>query len=163
MARKQKILGNYVRDRRKKYQHPCRLFFHVSAAPRKVLVPHRTTWNGGDEERQQALLFLCPLHDIKVWTDWYLSKFPKSRSKDVRDAVCKGGRLVLYVHIVRVNPADLAIPQKRFDQEFIVRKALRPLAIVPVRFTYGKPLQLSRVFSKIEQIKEAGRGGRRVE
>jgi hypothetical protein len=159
MASKKKCLGCYVRDRRQKYRHPYRLLFHVSTAPRKVLVPHRTTYQEwGDDERQHPLLFLCPFGDIKQWMGWYTGKFPRSRGKEVSRAWSGEGHLVLYVHVVRVDPARLAIPRSRYYHEFTTRDALRPVAIVPIRFHPGKPLNLSRVASKVEQVKDFARG-----
>jgi hypothetical protein len=162
MAPKKKHLGNYVRERRQKYRHPYRLLFHVSAAPRKVLVPHRTTYQErGDEERQQSLLFLCLFKDIKQWMGWCVDKLPRSRNDDAKLAISGIRHVVLYVHIVRVDPARLTIPQNRYHQEFTTRDALRPLAVVPIRFQYGKPLNLSRVASKLEQLKSSIQASRR--
>jgi hypothetical protein len=155
MAPKKKRLGTYVRERRQKYRHPYRLLFHVSTAPRKVLVPHRTTYQEPwDDERQHPLLFLCPFHDIKQWLSWCAGKFSKPHFKEVANAFSGKGHMVLYVHIVRVDPASLAIPRRRYHQEFTTRDALRPVAIVPIRYQCDKPLNLSRVASKIEQVKE---------
>jgi hypothetical protein len=155
MAPKKKCLGTYVRERRQKYRHPYRFLFHVSTAPRKVLVPHRTTYQErGDDERQQPLLFLCPLRDVRQWIGWYMGKFPRSRGKDVGQAWSGEGHIALYVHIVRVDPLKLEIPRNRYYQEFTTRDALRPVAIVPIRFKSGKPLNLARVASKMDQIKD---------
>ncbi len=158
MASKKKCLGSYIRERRQKYRHPYRLLFHVSTAPRKVLVPHRTTYqDDGDEERQHPLLFLCPLKDIKEWLGWYMGKFPRSRGKDVNQAWSGEGYVVLYVHIVRVDSARLSIPWNRYLQEFTTSDALRPVAVVPVRFYPGRPLNLSRVASRVEQVNDITR------
>ena len=159
MASKKKSLGSYVRERRQKYRHPYRLLFHVSTAPRKVLVPHRTTYQDGeDAERQHPLLFLCPYKDIKQWLSWCTGKFSRSRSHEVNQSWAGRGHVVLYVHLVYVDPARLEIPQIRFYEEFVTRDALRPAAVVPIRYQYGKPLNLSRVASKIEQVKDFARG-----
>jgi hypothetical protein len=154
MARKKKSLGSYVAECREKYKHPYRLLFHVSLAPRKVLSPRRTTFQvPSDDDRQHPLLFLCPLRDVKEWLGWYLTKFPASRKKEVDRVLNKRGHLVLYVHVVRVNPDELVIPRIRYYQEFATRNAHRPEAIIPIKLTYGKPLNLSRVASKVEQVK----------
>jgi len=162
MAAKKKQLSTYVRERREKDRHPYRILFHVSAAPRKVLIPRRTTYQAeGDEERPHPLLFLCPFRDIKQWMGGYTDKFPRSRQKDVCQAWFGHAHVVLHVHIVRVDPKHLVIPQFRFHHEYISRDALQPAAIVPIRFQWGKPLNLSRVASVAEQIKENARCRRR--
>ncbi|MBN2154383.1 MAG: hypothetical protein JW839_23205 [Candidatus Lokiarchaeota archaeon] len=159
MASKKKRLGTYVRERREKHRHPYRLLFHVSTAPRKVLLPHRTTYQDeGDEERQHPLLFLCPLGDVKDWMSWCSDKIPRSRHKDVDRMWFGKGHVVLYVHVIRADPARLVIPRKRFLQEFISLDALRPSAIIPVRYRPGKPVNLARVASRVEQVKEMSRG-----
>jgi len=158
MASKKKPLGHYVRERHRKYRHPFRILVHVSTAPRKILVPRRTTYQiPGNDERQHSLLFLCPLGDVKAWTAWYISKIPRSRLQDIARAYEKRSHIVLYAHVVRVDPADLEIPMVRFYHEYFIQKAIRPDAIVPIRYTPGKPLNLSRVASKIEQVKKIRR------
>jgi hypothetical protein len=161
MARKHKPLGKYVRSRRIKYKRPVRILFHLSVAPRKVLAPHRTTFQlSVEDERQHALLFLSPLNELKNWTGWLLTKVPRSRSNDIYDAFAVGKPFVFYVHIVRVDPADLIVPAVRFHGEFAIDRAIRPVAVVPVRYYWDRLLDLSRVAAKAEQVKFSSHLGR---
>lgn len=144
----------YVRSRQKKYRHSVRVLFHLSIAPRKVLAPRRTTFQlSKDDERQHSLLFLSPLNELENWTEWLLQKVPRSRRGDVLDAETGGKPIVFYIHIVRVDPADLIVPSVRNHGEFAISRAVRPAAIVPVRFQQGRLLNLSRVVARAEQVK----------
>jgi len=61
--------------------------------------------------------------------------------------------MTLFVHVVRVNPSDLIIPNKRFDEEFIVSKAIRPLVVVPIRYYSDRPVNLNKVAAAAKRVK----------
>jgi len=155
MASRKKKLGQYIEGRRAKYRHPYRILFHTSISPRKVLHPKITTCQlYGDMERAQPLLFLCPFRDIRTWVDWVFKKYRPTKQKVLqRRVLAKNAPVTLYVHIVRVDPRDLGVPEIRFGQEFVVKKALRPIAVVPIRYYTGYAPNLAKVASYIQKIK----------
>ena len=159
MASRKKKLGQYIKGRRVKYRHPYRILFHTSISPRKVLHPHITTYQwGGDFDRKQPLLFLCPFKDIRNWIDWVFEKYRPAKQKALRRQVLgKDDFVLLYVHLVRVDPKDLGVPKCRYRQEFIVKKALRPVAVVPIRYYDGRPPNLAKVSACIKRVKKACR------
>ncbi|HMF33497.1 MAG TPA: hypothetical protein VKK79_18890 [Candidatus Lokiarchaeia archaeon] len=159
MASKKKPLNAYVGSRKEKYKRPYRFLFHISVAPRKYLQPRRTPFQSStnDEDRSHPALFLCPLKDIKEWVGWVSGKTRNSSNECSRKRFGKGGFVTLYVHVVRVNPKELRIPDKRYCQEFILTKTLIPLAIIPIRYYLDRSLQLGKVASLVKQLKKYGR------
>jgi hypothetical protein len=156
MASRKKKLGQYIEGRRAKYRHPYRILFHTSISPRKVLYPKLTPCqHDGDLDRAQPQLFLCPFQDIRTWTDWVFRKYSLTKQVELqRQVLDKKAPVLLYVHLVRVNPKDLGIPKIRYGHEFIVQKALRPAAVVPIRYYDGRALNLAKVSSCMQKLKE---------
>jgi hypothetical protein len=156
MASRKKKLGKYIEGRQAKYRHPYRILFHTSISPRKVLHPHITPYQFlGDLEREQPLLFLCPFNDIHTWVDWVFGKHrPRKREAFTRKVLAKKAYITLFVHLVRVNSNDLVAPHERFGQEFVVRKALRPIAVVPIRYFEGRTPNLAKVSRCMEKMKK---------
>ncbi len=156
MASRKKKLGQYVEGRREKYRHPYRILFHTSISPRKVLHPKITTYQDyGDPERAYPLLFLCPFKDVCHWVDWVFEKHHATKQKALRRQVLeKGAPIILYVHLVRVDPCDLGIPKIRYRDEFVVKKAIRPVAVVPIRYYAGHRPNLAKVSACLEKIKK---------
>ncbi|TFG18366.1 MAG: hypothetical protein EU530_09335 [Promethearchaeota archaeon] len=137
---------------RKPTQESYTYLFHVSTQPRKILQPNRTSFcYKPDEDRVQALLFLCPRHEIKDWVDWVAGK---RRDRHDYKFLLKGGYITLYIHAVRVFVPDLIIPSPRYGNEFVVKDRLRPRAIIPMRFSYNKKIDLSKVNSTLKRLNE---------
>ncbi len=156
MASRKKKLGQYVKGRREKYRHPYRILFHTSISPRKVLHPNITSCqHEGDLDRKQPQLFLCPFQDIRTWIDWVFRKYSLTKQCALqRQVLDKNSYVILYVHLVRVDPRDLRVPKIRYGQEFIVQQAVRPIAVVPIRFYDGRSINLSKVSSRMQKIKD---------
>ena len=130
--------------------------FHISTAPRKFLQPRRTTFWGSsyDPDRWEALLFLCSKNEIRGWFDWVLKKFPNKEFWRNDKILQHGGYVTLYVHIVKVNVKDLFIPETRYGKEFVIKKALRPRKIVPVRYYPYKRTDLSGISTALKYLKK---------
>jgi hypothetical protein len=155
MALKKKRLVKYIDSRNQKYRHPARYFFHLSIAPRRVLIPHKTSWNPNfnDHDRGNSMLFLTPLAQMKEWFGWVLMKYPDSEHTRVLKTLDKNKYVTLFVHIVEVDPEELIIPYPRFSDEVAIQRAVRPLAIIPIRYYLNKRLNLAKVSSTLEKIK----------
>lgn len=148
MSRKKRRSNNRKAKKQKKYSY----LFHISTQPRKFLQPYRTSFcYDSEEDRAQALLFLCPREEIKNWMDWVSSK---SREKSLYKKLCQGGYMTLYVHVVRVYIPDLIIPFPRYGNEFVVKDRLRPRAIVPMRFYYHKKINISKLNSTLKRLND---------
>ncbi|OLS15802.1 MAG: hypothetical protein RBG13Loki_0572 [Promethearchaeota archaeon CR_4] len=156
MASRKKKLGKYVEGRCTKYRHPYRILFHTSISPRRVLHPKITPCqHEGDPDRPQPLVFLCPFQDIRTWVEWVFQKHGPSKQEVLqRQVLMKGAPVILYVHLVRVVSRDLQVPKIRYGQEFVVKKAVCPVAIVPVRYYLGRSLNLAKVSACMQKIKE---------
>jgi hypothetical protein len=156
MAHKRKKLHDYIYSRQKKYHRPYKILCHISCAPRNFILPHRTTWNPYeyDGEREQALVFLTPFTYLKKWFDWATSKFHGSESTHNYKRLFNHGYVVLYVHLVRVPMKDIIIPKLRFLNELAIAKAIRPLAIVPVRYYFYQKINLAKVASMMKRLKQ---------
>ncbi len=156
MASRKKKLGQYVEGRRAKYRHPYRILFHTSISPRKVLHPKITSCqHEGDLDRKQPQLFLCPFHDIRTWIDWVFRKYSLTKQCALqRQVLDKNSYVLLYVHLVRVDPRDLGVPKIRYGQEFIMQKAVRPIAVVPIRYYDGRSPNLAKVSSCLQKLKD---------
>ncbi|MFX0100428.1 MAG: hypothetical protein ACFFCS_12680 [Candidatus Hodarchaeota archaeon] len=156
MSRRKNKLGKYVKSRKAKYRNTPRILFHTSPSPRKVLVPRRTGYSDGDPgcERWQPLVYLCPFNEIKDWTWWVMDKLPNAGRDRARNRFDKGEHVILYVHVVEVDPGDLHVLENRAGHEFVTGNALRPRAIVPIRYSINRPLNLARVASVAARIKK---------
>lgn len=150
-----KTLGNYVESRKKKYHSKWKFYFHLSNAPRKFLQPRSTPIASTLEsnERLQPLLFLTPYNRIKSWLDWTVHKLHGQKFDKGWERLDQGGYITIYVHIVRVSPEELQTPKKRYAGEFVVKRSLRPLAVVPVRYYYYRRLDLAKVSAKVKHLK----------
>ncbi len=159
MASRKKKLGKYIQGCREKYRHPYRILFHTSISPRKVLHPKITTYQiYGDLERAYPLLFLCPFKDVSHWVDWVFEKHHATKQQALRRQVlAKGAPVILYVHLVLVDPRDLDVPKIRYHQEFVVKKAVRPVAVVPIRYYAGRRPNLAKVSACLQKVKEKWR------
>lgn len=153
MSRKTKRLGAYVRDRKQRHARPERVYFHVSTAPRKVLVPRRTPYQEAEppHERRGALLFLSPRRHVRDWIDWVLAKRPGALQ--VEEDMRRGRHVLLYVHVVVIDPAEVHPPAERYCGEVCLRKAVRPAAIVPVRVKHFRIPNMARVWAAVERVK----------
>ena len=142
---------NRKSKKRKKY---CYLF-HISTQPRKYLQPCRTTWCfEPDEDRTQALLFLCQRREIKDWISWVMGKI-RDRHKFTK--LGHGGYVTLYIHVVRVRNTDLIQPNPRIHGEFVVKDRLSPRAIVPIRVYWTKRIELTKLNSTLKRLNEVKR------
>ena len=124
--------------------------FHISAQPRKYLQPYRTTWCfEPDEDRTQALLFLCPRREIRNWISWVNGK---TRDSHLFKNLHHGGHVTLYIHIVRVKYNNLILPNPRIGGEFVSKDRLRPRAIVPIRVYSYKRTNLAKLNSVLKKL-----------
>lgn len=159
MSRKRKTLGNYVKSRKAKYRTTPRILFHTSTSPRKVLKPMRTCYSDGHpgSERWEPLVYLCPFNEIKDWTWWVIDHLPRAKRMRVLKRFFEGQHVTLYVHVVEVDPGEVRVLGDRAGREFVTPNALRPRAIVPIRFYHCKPLNLAKVSAAAARIKEERR------
>lgn len=65
-----------------------------------------------------------------------------------------GGYVTLYIHVVRVYTSNLLIPNPRFGTEFVVKDRIQPRAIVPIRVSFQKKLDLSKLNSTLKRLNE---------
>jgi hypothetical protein len=106
-----------------------------------------------DPDRSQSALFLSPFNQLRHWCDWVTSKFHGSTGSEMMKRLFQKGFVVIYVHIVRIDPNDLEIPENRFMNEFFIKKAIKPLKIVPIRYYLDKRVDLGKVCSAVREIK----------
>lgn len=59
----------------------------------------------------------------------------------------------ILVHVSTAPRKVLTFSLHRYCQEFITRDAIKPDGVVPIRFQFVKPVHLSRIWSKIDQVK----------
>jgi len=97
------------------------------------------------------LLFLCPRREVKGWIDWDIEKI---RDKHIYQTLEHGDYVTLYIHIVRVHNSNLIIPYPRIGGEFVVKNRIRPRAIVPIRVSWNKRIDLSKVNSTLKRLNE---------
>ena len=150
MARKRRRLGQYVKDRKEKYQRKKKpnYLVHVSNSPRKILYPRITpfAWDIVDDERATPLLFLSPVQEISNWLGWCYYK-------EIRK-INKYGYCLLYIHVIKVKQEEIFHPKKRYDDEFVTRFIQKPIEIIPIRYypeyNYAN---LHALFSKLKIIK----------
>jgi hypothetical protein len=160
MSRKTKQLGKYIKSRKAKYRNPPRILFHTSPSPRKVLTPRRTSYSNGcpECERWESLVYLSPFKNIKAWAWWAIERLPQPELKRAYKSHEKGDPVILYVHVVEVDPGDVHIlnEAKGYDNigEYVTVNAVRPRAIVPIRLYHDRPLNLSRVSAVASRIKK---------
>ncbi|MHA1112200.1 MAG: hypothetical protein ACTSRE_13925 [Promethearchaeota archaeon] len=148
MSRKKTHSKKRKAKKRKLYSY----LFHISTQPRKFLQPYRTSYCFDPvEDRTRALLFLCPRHEIKTWIDWVMGK--RRNGHDYK-SLLQGGYVTLYIHVVRVYTPDLIIPTPRYGKEYVVKDRLRPRAIVPIRVSYIKKIDLGRLNSTLKRLNE---------
>ncbi|MBN2156609.1 MAG: hypothetical protein JW776_11245 [Candidatus Lokiarchaeota archaeon] len=143
----------HTRKRKTKKSKLYSYLFHISTQPRKFLQPYRTTYcYDSEEDRNQALVFLCPRREIKVWIDWTIGKIRNKQCRHVQKCLQHGGYITLYIHIVRVFNPDLMIPKPRCGNEFVLRDRIRPRAIVPVRIYHHNKIDLSRLNAVLQRL-----------
>jgi hypothetical protein len=141
------------KHQRNKQTKPYSYLFHVSTQPRKVLQPYRTSFcYDFNEDRTQALLFLCSKKEIKDWIEWVIRKFPTKKFWYIQKTLSHGGYVTLYIHIVRMYSRDLEIPTPRYGNEFVVKKCVRPREIVPIRVYQYKKMDFSKLNSTLQRL-----------
>jgi len=140
------------KKRKARKRKPYTYLFHISTQPRKFLQPYRTSFcYDSDEDRTQALLFLCPRHEIKDWMNWVTGK---TRDRHQYKKMDEDGYVTLFIHVVRVYTRDLIIPTPRYGEEYVVKDRLRPRVIVPVRYSFNRRTDLSKLNSTLKRLDE---------
>jgi len=140
---------------RAKTRKPYTYLFHISTQPRKFLQPYRTSYcYSPDEDRTQALLFLCPRREIKDWVDWVTGKFHGKENHHTWKTLDQGGYVTLFIHVVRVYIPNLIIPSPRYGNEYVVKDRIRPRAIVPIRYSFNKRIDLSKLNSTLQRLNQ---------
>ncbi len=143
------------KNKKAKKRKPYSFLFHISTQPRKFLQPYRTSFcYNPDEDRTQALLFLCPRREIKDWLCWVAEKFRGKENHRTMKTLYLGGYVTLYIHVVRIHTPDLIIPTPRYGNEYVIKDRIRPRAIVPIRYSLTKKINLGRLNSTLKRLND---------
>lgn len=151
MARKNRKLGHYIKDRKEKYrkQKVPRFLVHVSLSPRKILYPKITpyAWDTVDQERANPLLFLSPVQEIAGWLGWCYYKKCKRTNKF--------GYTILYIHIIQTPVKKVWTPKDRFNEEYVTEYIQKPVKIVPIRYyPESDAANLQPLFTQLKLLKK---------